>query len=222
MSQFFALGGQSNGVSASASVLPVSIQDWFPLGLTGLTFLQSNGLSRVFSNTTVLKHQFLDAQLSLWPNSHIHNDYWETTALIRQTFVDKVTSLLFNMLSRLVIAFLPRSKHLLILWLQSPSAVILEPKKIKSLTVFIVSPTVCHKMMGLDAMLSVFWMLSFKPAFSLFSFIFIKRLFGSSSFSAIIVVSPAYLRLLILLLEILIPACDSSSQHFTRCTLHIS
>ena len=72
MSQVFASSGQSTGASASASVLPMNIQDWFPLGQTGLIFLQSKGLSRVFSNTTVQKHQFLDTQLTLWSNSHIH------------------------------------------------------------------------------------------------------------------------------------------------------
>ena len=72
MSQFFASGGQSTGASASASVLPVNIQDWLPLGLTGLIFLQSKGLSRVFSNTTVQKHQFFSTQLSLRSNSHMH------------------------------------------------------------------------------------------------------------------------------------------------------
>ena len=77
----------------------------------------------------------------------------KTTALTRQTFVGNVMSLLFNMLSRLVIAFLPRSKHLLISWLQSPSAVILEPKKIKSLIVSIVSPSIRHEVVGLDAMI---------------------------------------------------------------------
>ena len=80
----------------------------------------------------------------------------KTIALTRQTFVGKVMSLLFNMLSRLVTAFLPRSKHLLISWLQSPSAVVLEPRKIKSLTVFIVSPSICHEVMGQDAMIFVF------------------------------------------------------------------
>ena len=108
----------------------------------------------------------------------------KTITLTRWTFVGKVMSLLFNMLSRLVIAFLPRSKCLLISWLQSPSAVILEPKKIKFVTVSIVSPSICHEVMGLDAMILVFWMLSFKPAFSLSSFTFIKRLFSSSSLSA--------------------------------------
>ena len=80
----------------------------------------------------------------------------KTIALTRQTFVGKVMSLLFNMVSRLVIAFLPRSRHLLISWLQSPYAVILEPKKIKSLTGSIVSPSICHEVMELDAMILVF------------------------------------------------------------------
>ena len=80
----------------------------------------------------------------------------KTIALTRQTFVGKVISLLFNMLSRLVIAFLPRSKHLFIAWLQSPTAVILEPNKIKSVTVSIVSPSICHEVMGPDAMIFVF------------------------------------------------------------------
>ena len=123
-------------------------------------------------------------------------------------------SLLFNMLSRLVIAFLPRSKHLLFSWLQSPSAVIFEPKKIKSLTVDIVSPSICHEMMGLNALILIFWMLSFKPTFSLSSFTFIKRLFSSSLLFDIRVVSSAYLRLLTFLPAILIPACASSSLAF--------
>ena len=72
VSQFFASGGQSIGASASTSILPMNIQDWFPFGLIGLISLQSKGLSRVFSNTTVQKHQFLGAQLSSWFNSHIH------------------------------------------------------------------------------------------------------------------------------------------------------
>ena len=126
-SQFFVSGGQSIGVSASASVLSVNIQDWFSLGLTGLISLQSKGLSRVFSNTTVRKHQFFGTQLSLWSNSHILHDYWKIIASTIWTFVSRVMSLLFNTLSMFVIAFLPRSKCLLISWLQSPSAVILEP-----------------------------------------------------------------------------------------------
>ena len=96
--------------------------------------MQSKGLSRVFSNTTLQKHQFFSAQLSLESSSHIHT--WllgKTIALARRIFVGKVMSLLFNMLSRLVITFLPRSKRLLISRLQSPSTVILEPPKIKSI-----------------------------------------------------------------------------------------
>ena len=88
--------------------------------------------------------------------SHPYMTTGKTIALTRQTFVGKVVSLLFNMLSRLVIAFLPGSKHLLILWLQTPSAVILEPKKIKSDAVSLVSPSIGHEVMGLDAMIFVF------------------------------------------------------------------
>ena len=104
-----------------------------------------------------------------------------------------------NSSSNLVIIFLLRSKRLLISWLQSPSAVILEPKIMKSATVSTVSPSICHEVMGLDTMIFVFWMLSFKSAFWLSSFTFVKRLFSCSSFSALRVVSSAYLRLLIFL-----------------------
>ena len=146
----------------------------------------------------------------------------KTIALTRWTFVGKVMSLLFNMLSRLLSAFLPRSKRLLISWPQSPSTVILDHKKTKSAIVSIVSPLICHKVMWPNATILVFCMLSFKPAFSLSSFIFIKRLFRSSSFSAFTAVSSAYLRLLIFLQANLIPACVPSAQHFSWCTLHIS
>ena len=118
------------------------------------------------------------------------------------------------MLSTLVITFLPRSKRLLISRLQSPSAVILEPRKIKSVTVSTVSPSICHEVMGLDAMILVFWMLSFKPTYSLSSFTFIKRLCSPSSLSAMRVVSSAYLRLLIFLPASFIPAYASSSPVF--------
>ena len=112
------------------------------------------------SKASILRHSaFFMVQLS---HPYITE---KTIALTRWTFADKVMSLLFNMLSRLVIAFLPRSKHLLISWLQSPSAVILEPPKIKSVTVPTVSPSICHEVMGPDAMILVFWMLSFKPTF---------------------------------------------------------
>ena len=124
------------------------------------------------------------------------------------------TSLLFNKLSRFVIAFLLRSKHLLISWLLSPSAVILEPKKIKSVTVSIVSPSICHGVIRPDAMILVFWMLIFKPTCSLSSYTFTKRLFIYSFHSVIRVVSSTYLRLLIFVPAILIPACDSSNLAF--------
>ena len=145
----------------------------------------------------------------------------KTIALARWTFVGKVMSVLFNTVSRFVIAFLPGSKHLLISWLQSPPAVILEPKKIKSGTVSIVSPSVCHEVMGLDAVILVFWMLSFKLTFSLSSFTFIKRLFSSSLLSAVRVVSSAYLRLLIFL-QSWVQLVLHPTWHFSWCTLHIS
>ena len=113
-----------------AWVLPMNIEHWFPLGSTGLISLLSKGLSKVFTSTTVQKNQSIGAQSSLWSNSHIHTWPLETIALTRQTFTCKAMSLLFNMLSRLVKAFLSRSKHPLISWLQSPFAVILESKKI--------------------------------------------------------------------------------------------
>ena len=137
----------------------------------------------------------------------------KTIGLTRWTFVGKVMSLLLNMLSRLVITFLPRSRCLFISWLQSPSAVILQPPKIKSVTISTVSPSICHEVMVPYAMILVFWMLSFKPTFSLSSFIFIKRLF-SSLLSARMVAPSAYLTLLIFLPAIYIPACASSSLAF--------
>ena len=146
--------------------------------------------------------------------AHPYMTTGKTIALTIQTFVGKVMSLLFNTLPRFVIAFLSRSKHLLISWLQPPNAVILEPKKIKSVIVAIVFSFIFHEVMGLDAVIFIFWMLSFNPAFSLSSFTFIKRLFSSFLLSAIRVMSSAYLRLLIFLLAILIPACASSSLAF--------
>ena len=111
----------------AASVLPVNIQGWFPLVLTGFISLQSKGPSRVFSSTTILRHQFFTAGLSLWSNSHKH--IGKRITLSTWSFACKVVSLLFNTLSRFVIAFLLRSKHLLISWLQSASTVVLEDKK---------------------------------------------------------------------------------------------
>ena len=129
MSQLFTSGSQSIRVSASTSVFPVNNQDWSHLGWTGWISLQSNGLSRVFSNSTVQKYQFFGAAFFTVQLSHPYMTIGKTIALTRWTFVGKVMSLFLNMLSRLVISFLPRSKHLLISWLQSQSAVILETKK---------------------------------------------------------------------------------------------
>ena len=168
-SQLFPSGCQSIEVSASTSVLPMNIQDWFPLGWTGWISLQSKGLSRVFSNTSSKASILLHSAFIMVQLSHSYMTTGKTIALTRQTFVGKVMSLLYNMLSRLVITFLLRSKHLFISWLQSACAVILEPPKIKSATVSTVSPFICHEVMGPDAMILVFWMLSFKLSSSLSS-----------------------------------------------------
>ena len=134
------------GLQLQTSVLPMNIQGWFSLGLTGLISLQLKGLSRLFSTTTVWKYQFFGAYSLQLSNPH--------TALTIGTFVRKVMSFLFHTLSRFVIAFSPRSKCLLISWLQFPSAVILEPKKIKSVSTFF--PSICYEVMGPDAMISFF------------------------------------------------------------------
>ena len=153
-----AIRSQSIGASASASVLAMNIQGWFPnLGPTGLISVLSKGLSRVFSSTTVQKHQFCGAQPSLWSSSHI------CTWLVEKPYLGLYTPLstkwclcfLIHCLG-LITAFLPRSKHLLNSCLQSPSAVTFEPKKIKSVTVSTFSSSTCHEAMGLDARILVF------------------------------------------------------------------
>ena len=206
MSQFFASGGQSI-VSASASVLSMNIQGWFPLQLTGFISLQSKGLSRAFSNSSeasILQHSaFFIVQLS-----HPYMN-WKNHRLTIWTYVNKVMSLLFIMASRFVKDFLPRSKHHLISRLQSPSAVILEPPINKFCHCFHYFPiylswsdgTGCHDLSFLNV----------EPTLSLSSFTFIKRLFSFSSLSAIRVVSSAYLRLLIFL-----PAIFDSSLCFIQ------
>ena len=169
------------------------------------------------SKASVLRSSiFLMVQLS-----HPYMITGKTIALTRWTFVGTVISQLFNMLSRFVIAFLPRRKHLLISWLQSPSTVILEPQYNKVCHCFHhFHIYLSHEVVGLDAMIFIFWMLSFKAVFSFFSFTFINRLFSSSLLSALRVVSSAYLRWLIFLLAILIPACASFSPDFSWYTLH--
>ena len=155
MSEFFTSGGQSIGVSASTSVLPIKIQDSFRMDWLDLLEVQGtlkNLLQHHGSKASILwRSAFFIVQLS-----HPYMTTGKAIGLTRRTFVGKVMSLLLNMLSRLVITFLPRSKHLSISWLQSPSAVILELKKIKSVTVSVVSPSICHEVMGLDAMILVF------------------------------------------------------------------
>ena len=132
MSQLFAWGGQSTGVSALASFLPKNTQDWSPSEWTGWTFLQSKGLKSLLQHHSSKASILQRSAIFIVQLSHPYTTNGKTIALTRWTFVGKVMSLLFNMLSRLVITFLPRSKRLLISWLQSPSAVILEPKNIKA------------------------------------------------------------------------------------------
>jgi len=142
---------------------------WFPLGLTGLISLRFKGLSRVSSNSTNQKHLIHKEKKrkkkasNPWHSasfmvelSHLYMTTWKTIALTIWTSVSQVMSLLFNMLSKFVIAFLPRSKWFLISWLQSLSAVILKPKKVKFVTVSTFSPSICHEIMGPDAVIFVF------------------------------------------------------------------
>ena len=146
-------------------------KDW--LDLLAVQGTLKSLLQHHSSKASILRHSaFFTVQLS-----HPYMTTGKTIALARWSLVGKVMSLLLNMLSRLVITFLPRSKGLLISWLQTPSALILEPPKIKSHTVSTVSPSISHGMMGPDVMIFVFRMLSFKPTFSLSSFTFLKRLF---------------------------------------------
>ena len=162
MSQLFISHGQSIG--ASASVLPMSIQGWFPLGLTSLISLHFKRFSRVFSGTfpkaSILRHAIF-----FQSNTHPYITTGKTKALTLWTFIGKVMSLLLNMLNRFIAAFLPRSKHLLVLWLQSLSAVILEPKKIKSVTASSFSPSSCHEVMAQDAKTLVFFNAVLKASF---------------------------------------------------------
>ena len=181
MSPFFTSGGFSFTISPSNQYS----------GLISFRIDWSDFLAVQGTVKSLLQHHSSEASILqcsaffIVQFSHPYMTTGKTIALTRWTFVSKVLSLLFNMLSRLVIAFLSRSKRLLISWLQWPSALILEPKKIKSDTVSIDSSSICYEVMGLDVMIFVFWMLSFKPAFSLSSFTFIKRLLRSSLLSAL-------------------------------------
>ena len=164
------------------------------------------------SKASILQHSaFFMVQLS-----HPYMTTGKTIAFTRRTFVGKVMSLLFNMLSRLVIAFLPRSKHLLISWLQSPSAVILEPQEIKSLTVSILSPFVCHRVVGSDGMILVLWMPSLSQLFH-----FSLSLWSRGSLVPLCFLPLGWCHLHIwgywYFQLVLHPAC-----HFTWCPLHVS
>ena len=169
MSQLFISGGQSIGVSASVSVLPMNIQDWFPESVQGTlkSFLQHHS-----SKASIFQY----SALFIVQLSHPYMTTRKIIALTRRTFFSIVTFLLFNMLSRLVIAFLPRIKCLLISWLQSPSAVIFGAQQNKICHGFHCFPTYLQEVMKLDAILVFwmlifffFWMLTFKANFSLFS-----------------------------------------------------
>ena len=187
MSWFFASGGQNIGVSALSTSPSSECSGLISLRIDWLDHLAVQGtlkslLQHHSSKASILQHSaFFIVQLS-----YPYMTTGKTIALTRWTFVGKVMSLLFNVLSRLVIAFIPSSTfwfhgfsyHLQWFW---------SPHQIKSFTVSIVSPSICHEVMGPDAMILVFWMLTFKPTFSLSSFTFIKRLF-SSSLSAIILI----------------------------------
>ena len=166
-----------------------------------------SGLSKVCSSFTIQKHQIFGILPSLW--SHLNMTAGKTIALAIWTFVDIMMSLLFNTLPRFVTVFLSRNKHLLISWLQSPSTVNLDPKKIKSVTASTFSHSVYHEVMGqivIILLLLLFFRLTFKPAFSLFSFTLLKRLVNSCLLYTIRIMSSAYLSLLIFLPAILIPA----------------
>ena len=156
MSQLFTSGGQRIGVSASTSILPMNTPGLISFRMDWLGLLAVQGTLK-----SLLQHHSSKASI-LWCSaffivqlSHPYMTIGKTIALTRRTFIGKVMPL-FNMLSRLVIAFLSRSKCLLISWLQSPSAVILEPPKLKSVTVPIVFPSICYEVMGPDAMILVF------------------------------------------------------------------
>ena len=158
------------GALASASVFPMNIQAWFPLGFTDLISLLSKGLSRIFLapqlegiNSSTLSLLYGPSLISMTTGKAMALSIW--------MLVGKVMSLFSNKLSTFVIVFIPRSKHLLISWLQSPSSDF-GAQENKSVTAFSFSPFIWHEVMELDTMILVFWMLSFKPAFSTLFFHF--------------------------------------------------
>ena len=182
--------------------------DWFDLLAVQGTL--KNLLQHHSSKASILWHSaFFLVQLS-----HSYTTTGKTIALTRWTFVGNVMSLLFKMLSRLVKTFFSKKQASFNFMTAATICSDFGAPKIKSATISTVSPSICHEVMGPDAMILVSWILSFKPTFAFSSFTFIKRFFNSPSLSAISVVSSAYLRLLIFPLAILIPACASSSPVF--------
>ena len=205
-----------------ASVFPMNIQDWFHLGLISWSLCSPRD-TQEFSPTPQFKSISSSVFNLLYsPTLTSVCDYLENHSFDYKDFVSKVTSLFFNRLSRFIIAFLPRDKRLFISWLQSWSTVILEPKERKSVTASTFPPSVCHEVMGPDAMMLVFWIFDFNQLFHCPLSPSSRGSLVPLSLSAIKVVSSAYLRLLIFLPAILIPAYASSSLHFTLCTLHRS
>ena len=213
MSQWFPLNDQNTGFNFSISptneysgLISLKI-NWFDtLAVQGTlkSLLQQHSLK-----SSVLWH----AVLFTVKLSQLCVTSEKIIAITIQSFIGRVMSLLFSTLSRFVVVFL-KSKRLLISWLQSPSTVILEPQKRKSVTTFTFSFSICHEAMGPDAMILVLLIFSFQLALSLSSFTLIKKPFSSSSLSAIRVVSSAHLRSLMFLPLILIPACNSPSTAF--------
>ena len=216
MSHLFASGDQNPGSSTSALVLPVSIHGWFALRLTGLISLLFKGFSRVFSSTTVRRHQFFGTLPSSGSALTIIHDHWENHNL---DFMDLSQQREVSAFQHTVCAC-----HNFPVKKQSSSDftaavtihMIIEPKKRKSVIASTLSLSICHEVTALDAMILVVvvLILHFKKAFSLSSFTLNKRLYSSSSFSAIRVVSSIYMRLLIFPPAILSPACNSSSLAF--------
>ena len=176
-SWLFVSDDQNTGASASASVLPMSIQGWFPLRLTGLISLLSKGLSEVFSSTTVWRHQFFGILPSYSPAFTTVSDYWEDHSLDNMDFVCRVVSGFQHTVE--VCHSFPDKKqsHSRFIRLQSPFTVILEPKKRKSVIASTFPPSICHEVMGLGPTILVLLIFSFKLALSLSFFTLIKSLF---------------------------------------------
>ena len=162
-SQFFVSGGESIGVSASASVLLTNIQDWFPLGLTGLISLQSKGLSRVFSKPQLKSINSLAFSPLYGPNLTSIHDYWKNHSF-DYTDLHQKSNVSAFLICCLGLSWLSSKEQVSFNFMAAVTiCMILEPKKIKCDTVSTVSPSISHEVMGRDAMIFIFWMLSFKP-----------------------------------------------------------